>query len=85
MKRMVIDQFLVCGKILGFNGEVLFLERFRAGRRTEVGAIRFSLLLCREPAQPIFRHSGGGMPKGQLDRTPLVDAEGAVCNLKSAG
>src|SRR4029078_8714837 len=83
MKRMVIDQFLVCRKIIGFNGEVLFFERFRAGRRTEVGAIRFSLFLCREPAQPTFPHSGGEMPKSQLDRTPLVDAEGTVCNLKS--
>src|SRR5512141_3106256 len=56
--RMVVDQFLMCGKVIGFNGEVLLGKRFRAGRGTEVGTIRFSLLLRGEPAQPIFRHSG---------------------------
>ena len=82
---MVIDEFLVCGKIIGFNGKVLLSERFRADGRAEVCTIRFSLLLRGEPAQPIFRHARGRMPKGQLDRTPLVDAEGAVSNLKSTG
>ena len=55
-KRMIVDQFLVRGEIIGFNGEVLLIERLRAGRGTEVGAIRLSLLLRGEPAQPIFRH-----------------------------
>ena len=31
-KRMVVDQFLVCGEIVGFNGEVVLIERLRAGR-----------------------------------------------------
>ena len=53
---MVVDQFLVCGEIVGFNGEVVLIERLRAGRGTEVRTIRFSLLLRGEPAQPIFRH-----------------------------
>ena len=82
---MVIDQFLVCGKIIGFNSEVLLPERFRAGRRAEIGTIRFSFILRGEPAQPIFRHPRGGMPKSQLDCTSLVDAEDAVCNLKPTG
>jgi hypothetical protein len=55
---MVVDQFLVCGEVIGFNGEVILIERFWAGRGTEVHTIRFSLLLRGEPAQPIFRHPG---------------------------
>ena len=57
-KWMVVDQFLVSSEVVGFNGEIVFIERLRAGRGTEVGTIRFSLLLRREPAQPIFRHPG---------------------------
>jgi formate--tetrahydrofolate ligase len=49
---------LVCGEIIGFNGEVVLIERLRAGRGTEIRTIRFSLLLRGEPAQPIFRHPG---------------------------
>jgi hypothetical protein len=55
---MVVQQPLVCGKIIGFNGEVLVIERLRAGRGTEICTIRFSLLLRGEPAQSIFRHPG---------------------------
>ena len=36
---MVADQFLMCGEIIGFNGEVVLIERFRAGRGTEVRTI----------------------------------------------
>jgi hypothetical protein len=36
---MVVDQFLVCGKVIGFNGEVLLVKRFGAGRRAEVTTI----------------------------------------------
>jgi len=82
---MVVNQFLVRGEIIGFNAEVVLFERLRAGWGTEVGAVRFSLLLRGEPAQPVFRHPGGGIPKRQLNRTPLVDAEGAVLDLKPAG
>jgi hypothetical protein len=85
MKRMVVDQFLVCGKIIGFNGEVLLVKRFGAGRRTEVTTIRFSLLLRGESAESIFRHSGRGIPKCQLDRTALIDPEGTVYDLKPTG
>ena len=53
---MVADQFLMCDEIIGFNGEVVLIERLRAGRGTEVRTIRFGLLLRGEPAQPIFRH-----------------------------
>jgi hypothetical protein len=53
---MVVDQFLVYGEIIGFDGEVILIERFWTGRGTEVGAIRLSLLLRGESAQPIFRH-----------------------------
>jgi hypothetical protein len=46
---MVVDQFLVCGEVINFDGEVLLIERFRAGWGTEVGAIQLSLLLRGEP------------------------------------
>jgi hypothetical protein len=82
---MVIDQVLVGGEVIGFDGEIRLIKRLRAGRGTEIGAIGFSLLLCGEPAQPIFRHPGRGIPKRELNRTPLIDAKGAVCDLKSAG
>jgi hypothetical protein len=36
MKRMVVNQLLVCGKVIGFNAEVLLVKRFGAGRRAEV-------------------------------------------------
>ena len=55
---MIVDQFLVCGEIIGFNGEVMLIERLRAGGGREIRAIRFSLLLRGESAQPIFGHSG---------------------------
>ena len=38
-KRVVVDQFLVCGEIIGFNGEVVLIERLRASRGTEVRTI----------------------------------------------
>ena len=50
MKRMVVDQFLVCGKVIGFNGEILLVKRFGAGRGAKIGTIRFSLLLRGESA-----------------------------------
>ena len=50
VKRMVVDQFFVCGKVIGFNGEVSFVKRFGAGGRTEIGTIRFSLLFRGESA-----------------------------------
>ncbi len=58
VKRMVVDQFLVCGEVIGLDGEIMLIERFRAGRGTEIRTIRLSLLLRGEPAQPIFRHPG---------------------------
>ena len=58
MKRVIVDQFLVCGEIIGFNDEIVLIERLRAGRGTEIRAIGFSLLFCGESAQPIFRHPG---------------------------
>jgi hypothetical protein len=54
---MVIDQFLVCGEVIDFDGEVLLIERFRTSWGTKIGAIRLSLLLRGKPTQPIFRHS----------------------------
>jgi hypothetical protein len=36
---MVVDQFLVCGKVIGFNGEILLVKRLWAGRGTEVRTI----------------------------------------------
>ena len=57
-KRMIVDQFLVCGKVIGFNGEILLVKRLWAGRGTEIRTIRFSLLLRGESAQSIFRHPG---------------------------
>ena len=45
IKRMVVDQFLVCGKVIGFNGEILLVKRFGAGRGAKIGTIRFSLFL----------------------------------------
>jgi hypothetical protein len=84
MKWMVVDQFLMSGKVIGFDGEILLVKRLRAGRGAEIGTIGLSLLLSGKPAQPIFRHPGRGIPKCQLNRAPLVDAEGAVCNLKPA-
>ena len=58
MKWMVVDQFLVCGKVIGFNGEVLLVKRLRAGRGTEVGAIGLGFLLRGKSAQSVFRHPG---------------------------
>jgi len=58
MKRVVVDQFLVCGEIIGFNGEVVLIERLWAGRGTEIRTIQFSLLFRGEPAKPVFRHPG---------------------------
>ena len=55
---MVVDQFLVCGKVIGFNGEVVLIEWLRAGRGTEIRTIRFSLLFRGKSAQAIFRHAG---------------------------
>jgi hypothetical protein len=55
---MVVDQFLVCGEVIGLDDEVVLIERLRAGRGTEVDTIRFSLFLRGEPAQSIFRHPG---------------------------
>jgi len=58
VKWMVIDQVLMRSEVVGFNGEVVLIERFRTGRGAEVRTIRFSFFLCGEPAQPIFRHPG---------------------------
>jgi hypothetical protein len=44
-KRMVVDQVLVCGKVIGLNGKVLLVKRFGAGRGAKIGTIRFSLFL----------------------------------------
>ena len=49
-KRVIVDQFLVCGEIIGFNSEVVLIERLRAGRGTEIRTIRFRLLLRGKPA-----------------------------------
>ena len=50
MKRVVVDQFLVCGEVIGLNSEVVVIERLWAGRGTEIRAIRFSRLLRGESA-----------------------------------
>lgn len=58
VKRMVVDQLLMHREVVGFDGEIILIERFRAGRGTEVGAIGFSLLFRGEPTEPMFRHPG---------------------------
>ena len=58
VKRMIVDQLLMHREVVGFDGEIILIERFRAGRGTEVGAIGFSLLFRGEPTEPMFRHPG---------------------------
>jgi hypothetical protein len=36
---MVVDQFLMCGEIIGLNGEILLVKRLRAGGGTEIATI----------------------------------------------
>jgi hypothetical protein len=84
MKRMVVGQFLMCREVIGFDGEVLLVKRLWAGRGTKIRMIRFSLLLRGKSAQPIFRHTGRGVPERQLDRTPLVNPKRAVSDLESS-
>ena len=57
-KRMVADQFLVCGEIIRFNGEVVLIQWLRASRGTEICSIRFRLLLRGKSTEPIFWHPG---------------------------
>lgn len=58
VKRMIVDQFFMCSEVVGFDGEILLIERLRACRGTEVCAIGFSLLFRGEPTESIFRHPG---------------------------
>jgi hypothetical protein len=58
VKGMVIEEILVGGEIIRFDGEVLFVERIRTGRGAEIGAIGFSLLFRGKPTEAIFRHPG---------------------------
>ena len=58
VKRMIVDQLLMRSEVIGFDGEILLIEWFRAGRGAEVCAIRFGLLFRGEPTEPMFRHPG---------------------------
>ena len=55
MKRMIVDQFLMSGKVIGFDSEVLLGKRLRAGRGAEIGAIGLSLLLRGNEPLPSYR------------------------------
>ena len=80
---MVRRQSLVFDEVEWFVREIISIQGFCAGWRSEKLDHRLRLLLSGEAAQSIFRHAGGRIPEGQFDGAPLVQAERAMPELKS--
>ncbi len=80
---MVVEQAFMLGQVVGLNRKIRPIHRLRAlGRAKKINeGLRF--FLRGKPAESMFRHAGGGMPEGQVNRTALVDAQGPVPDLES--
>lgn len=80
---MFAYQRVVLGVVERFDGEVRPVERFGALRGREELEVPLSLRLCIEAAEAVFRHVGGGMPAGHLQRRPLKNTESGVPKLEA--
>ena len=80
---MVLEQSFMLREVIGLNRQIGPIHRFCAMFRAQKVNEGLRFIFRGESTKPMLRHAGRGVPEGEIDRAPLVDAQVAVPYLEA--